>query len=113
MYKIFKDHKGDLRFTLTSSSVKHDVKHDIEGNVVFPTCNVHTGRIPYTKWVEMNYDIIEDIYHRIINDMTDVTYEYDVPVKIKINTDLFKELLFRRLYKSSYNSYKKTNDIYQ
>lgn len=111
MYTISKNDRGELRFTLASSSSKTEID-DRPSTVKLPICNVCSTRTPYHSWVHLNNDILEAIYQRFIDDMIDVTYSCDIPVKLYIDYNLLKELLYKKIYKASYNSYRKTNHIY-
>ena len=107
MFKLFKSSSGELRFTPLCSNESH-FKDDYQSRYVHTIPIVSTkNKISYSDWINQYSEELEIIYENVMKSLFDVVHEEDIPIKLHINKELFQDLLYKKLYKTSYNSEKK------
>jgi hypothetical protein len=111
MFSLINTTNGELGFRpYKNVSSDNSEKNDDINNIIPIIKNNENIISSYRKWVYKHIENLENIEDTIIQNMYDVVKENDIPVKIYINTSKLKDMLYKRIYKTSYNTSKKWCD---
>ena len=104
MFALHKDTKGELSFRPYKQSSKTETV-DVPINI--PIVRSSSNNHSYTSWIDMNIDTLMNIEERLYEDMYKVIQQNDIPIKIFVDNEKFREMLYRKIYNTSYNTSKK------